>query len=260
MNWNPAPDRLQVWSSGGGTQSTAIAVLILQGRLPVPDFAFIADTTMETQETWDYLDQVVNPAMTAVGLQVERLAPDKPRNVLYHNGKLLIPAFLKASANGPDSKLLNFCSAKWKRDFVKSVAVQRGIVPAVNWLGMSAEEPHRIRGPRAQNWLIYYPLAHEFRITRNGCVKLIQEFGWPPAPKSSCFLCPNRKNSQWRHLRDTRPDEYFKAIRADLKLRETHPDAYLHPSLRPLGEVDLDVEAADSDGQLALCDSGECFV
>ena len=33
-----------IWNYGGGAQSCAIAVLILQGRLPKPDFAVIADT------------------------------------------------------------------------------------------------------------------------------------------------------------------------------------------------------------------------
>jgi hypothetical protein len=39
--------RRRLWSSGGGTQSTAIAVLILQGRLPKPDLAVIVDTERE---------------------------------------------------------------------------------------------------------------------------------------------------------------------------------------------------------------------
>jgi len=37
-------ERTQVWASGGGVQSTAIAALIVLGRLPKPDLAVIADT------------------------------------------------------------------------------------------------------------------------------------------------------------------------------------------------------------------------
>ena len=44
-----------VWSYGGGTQTAAIAVLILQGRLPKPDIAVMADTGREIASTWDYL-------------------------------------------------------------------------------------------------------------------------------------------------------------------------------------------------------------
>lgn len=60
--------RANVWSYGGGTQSVAIAALIIQGRLPKPDYAVIADTGMEKQSTWDYMDNVTNPALKSIGL------------------------------------------------------------------------------------------------------------------------------------------------------------------------------------------------
>jgi hypothetical protein len=43
---------IEVFSSGGGTQSAAIAALIVQGRLPKPDFVVIADTDYECSSTW----------------------------------------------------------------------------------------------------------------------------------------------------------------------------------------------------------------
>jgi len=75
FKYNPLPskDRVSVWSYGGGTQSVAIAALIIQGRLPKPDFAVISDTGMEKQSTWDYMDQVTNPALSAIGLEIIRV-------------------------------------------------------------------------------------------------------------------------------------------------------------------------------------------
>ena len=43
--------RTQIWSSGGGVQSTALAVLICSGKLPSPDLAMIVDTTRERSTT-----------------------------------------------------------------------------------------------------------------------------------------------------------------------------------------------------------------
>jgi hypothetical protein len=57
-----------VWSYGGGTQTAAIAVLILQGKLPKPDIAVMADTGREIQSTWDYLYTVVQPALDSIGV------------------------------------------------------------------------------------------------------------------------------------------------------------------------------------------------
>ena len=56
-------DANQIWSYGGGTQSAAIAALIVSGKLPVPDVAVIADTGREVSSTWDYLRDVVQPAL-----------------------------------------------------------------------------------------------------------------------------------------------------------------------------------------------------
>jgi hypothetical protein len=36
-----------VWSCGGGTQSAAIAALIVSGQMPVPDLSVIVDTERE---------------------------------------------------------------------------------------------------------------------------------------------------------------------------------------------------------------------
>ena len=50
-------NRVQVWSSGGGTKSAAIAALICKNEL-MPDIAIIVDTEREVQTTWDYHDYV----------------------------------------------------------------------------------------------------------------------------------------------------------------------------------------------------------
>lgn len=247
-------NRLQIWSSGGGTQSTAIAVLILQGKLPKPDFAFIADTGRETGETWEYLDKVTNPALAKIGLQVERLIPKTLPDIFNGEGTMLIPAFFTN-----DAKASNFCSSYWKRDFVKRIAVQRGLVPGINWLGISTDEMRRVKTPRAANWLLRFPLVFDVPTSRNQCIQLISEYGWPKAPKSSCWMCPNRRDAQWIHLRDNRPDEFSAAVDFDIELRKQKPDAFLHDSRTPLGEVVLK-EAEEDHGQLSLCDSGECFV
>lgn len=251
-------DRLQIWSSGGGVQSTAIAILILKGLLPRPDFAFIADTGRETNETWEYLNSVTNPALSKIDLTIERLRPARIPDIFNGNGTLLIPAFL---AGQTEAKGSNFCSAYWKRDFVKRIAVERGLVPAVNWLGISTDEMRRVSTPRALNWQLRFPLIYDAPRSRNDCLNLITDYGWPKAPKSSCWMCPNRRDSQWIHLRDVRPAEFAQAVALDIELRTRKPDAFLHESRIPLGEVILKEATKDGDhGQLSLCDSGECFV
>ena len=245
---------LIIWSSGGGVQSSAIAVLILKGLLPKPDRAVIADTGRETQDTWDYLDNVVNPALAKINFKVERL-PVKLPSLWNGEGTLLIPAY---EVGMP--KLSNYCSSYWKRDVVKSWAVREGLTPATNWLGMSTDEMGRVATPRAQNWLLDYPLIFKVPRSREGCINEIEQFGWPEAPKSSCYNCPNRRNPQWRHLRDHRPEEFAKACEDDRQIRLVNPGVFIHESLVPLSQADLGKDGDGAKQATFGCNSGDCFV
>ncbi|TEF41850.1 hypothetical protein, partial [Pseudomonas aeruginosa] len=85
--------RTQIWSSGGGTQSSAIAALICQGEL-TPDLSIIVDTEREMSTTWEYLDRWVLPALDAAGVKLNRVAKSSYATVdLMRNDDVLIPAF-----------------------------------------------------------------------------------------------------------------------------------------------------------------------
>lgn len=58
--------RAQLWASGGGVQSAAIAALIVTGKIR-PDLAIIVDTEREQSTTWRYMDEVISPALQSVG-------------------------------------------------------------------------------------------------------------------------------------------------------------------------------------------------
>lgn len=221
--------------------------------MPRPDYAVIADTGRETRETWEYLHNVVNPGLLAVNLQVEIIPMDETPGIFNGHGTVLMPVFLAGGA-----KFAAFCSAHWKRDRVKRWALDKGITPAINWLGISADETGRVRTGRAANWLLHYPLIFDVRSTRGDCVRLIEDFGWPRAPKSSCWCCPNKQNAQWRHTRDNIPDEWAKAVNLDYEMRERQPDAFLHESRLPLDQAPIDSQD-DPQGKFG-CDSGDCFV
>jgi hypothetical protein len=75
------------------------------------------------------------------------------------------------------------------------------------------------------------------------------------------ITCPYHSDRQWRELRDRSPSEWEDAVAFDRAIRRGHPaaihkaalrgKAFLHPSLRPLDQVDLfpsDADAAEADG------------
>lgn len=135
-------------------------------------------------------------------------------------------------------------------------ATARAPGPVVcQWIGISLDEMRRMK-PARDPWIATrWPLI-EKRMTRLSCLEWLRSHGYPEPPRSACVYCPFRSNREWRHLQRTDPDGFAAAVDFDHKAREllrgTSPssEAFVHRSLKPLGEVDLrnDVDM----GQLTL--------
>jgi hypothetical protein len=244
----------QCWSYGGGVQTAAIAALIIQGKLPVPDVTVIADTGRERTTTWEYLWDVVNPAlMREVGIEVGIAGHSLSTVDLYgHNGDLLIPAF---TGNG---KLPTLCSTEWKKRVVRRYLRNSGYGPenpVQVWLGISVDEVHRAKDSDVA-WASHrYPLLYDYPMRRDECVAIVRKMGWPDAPRSACWMCPHANDHEWRALT---PDDMAKAVAFEAAIREKDNDLYLHRTrkLLPVAVLPADTNQAEMfDG----CDSGFCY-
>lgn len=255
-------ERALTWNFGGGTQSVAIAVLLARGKLPRPERIVIADTSREASETWSYADAYVRPLLAPLGLQIE-VAPHSLATVdLYaKNGQLLIPAFSQKGMNE------TWCSAEWKayvaERFYRSVGYGPKR-PIKTWIGISLDEMGRAH-PGKRRWQkLYWPLLFDVPMRREECRTLVLSEGLPEPPKSSCWMCPYRKNAQWRKLRDEWPEDFERACVLDAELRASADrQVYLHKSRVPLREADLsepDALVAPLFGEVEHCDSGHCWV
>jgi hypothetical protein len=251
-------ERIQLWSNGGGVQSAAIAGLIVTGKLPRPDYAVIIDTEREKQSTWVYLDSVIRPELARVGLEVHRVPKSAFATVdLYgKNGDLLLPAFTTQS--GELGKLNTYCSNEWKQRCSKRWAKSIGLTYVENWLGISADEVRRVRNHDSNWWHLRFPLVFDVRMTRRECVALVESLGWPPAPRSACWMCSNMGNPEWLEIKTNRPAEFHKAVQLDKSLRARDPHIYLHSSGKPLDEVDL--SADESQGNLFENTCTQCMI
>ena len=242
-----------IWSSGGGVQSAAIAALIVNGDLPHLDLAAISDTEREASATWVYHNTVIAPALTAVGVTLQRVYKSTYATVdLYsNNGTLLIPVHTSTG------KFPTYCSTEWKRRVIRwwARAVRLDIKTWVVWLGISIDEPRRVK-PTDTPWLTRYPLI-EHQMSRADCVKLIASMGWPSAPRSSCWMCPNHTIQEWNRLQQEAPEDFAAAIRFENTIREQDDEIWLTRTHRPLSEW---VGDGPPDLFTGLCDSGYCFI
>lgn len=247
----------QLWSSGGGVQSSAIAALICQGKLPKPDLAVIADTGREYSPVWDYMSNVVQPELRKVGVELHVAGHDLATVDLWSGADgnaLLIPAFTDKA--GRRSKLPKYCSQEWKARVVQRFARKHGINDADQWIGFTIDEMERMRVYRhGQKWQHVYPLI-DLRMSRGDCMSEIERLGWPPPPRSACWMCPYRSDQEWMLMKQEAPQDFERAKRLEQEIRERDPNAYLHRSCKPLGEVEFDDQP---DLFSKPCNSGGCF-
>lgn len=253
--------RAAVWSFGGGTQSVAIAVLVVEGRLPKPERIVMADTGRENAATWLYLDAHVRPLLAGVGLAVEIVPMPQPPPLYSPGGDVLIPAFTLTG------KLNGFCSGEWKRDRIMRWMRAQGFGPkrpVLNWIGYSLDEIGRVSADRKRWVKAHWPLLWDVPMRRDECSRLVVRAGLPAPPKSSCFMCPHQQNRQWRQVRDDSPADWQQAIAIDreIRARDKRGGVFLHHSATPLECVDLDTpERPDSPlfGPSGECAQGGCF-
>lgn len=262
---------IEVFSSGGGTQSACISALIVQGLLPKPDIFAIADTGRERGTTWEYLNQVIIPAMQSVGVEVHRIGPEwksvpaHGRDWQSHNeNTLLLPLFTDQS--GEVGKLSGFCSKSWKVEVVNRYLSQVfGITRSQyrKWIGFSLDEWRRVQrmmcGEEYKKGQIRFPLVSDVPLKRHEAIRTVERMGWPEPPRSRCFDCPNQLDEEWIEVKEQAPEEFTLAVERDREIRLIDPHAWMHKTCVPLDQVDFSREPGLFDSG-DYCSSGVCFV
>ena len=243
---------IDIVTYGGGIQSTTIAALIVAGRLPRPECIVMADTGRERSAVWDYLEEITQPRLRSIGLQIE-IVPHSYSYVdlVAKNGDLLLPVFTETG------KLPTFCSDEWKQRPVRRYLREKGYGPTNPirlWFGMSLDEYTRMSKADVK-WLTnYYPLIldRSIRFTRADCISFLKQEGWPTPPKSACFMCPHRDNDTWQEMKDNEPQDFAAAVALEQEIRAGEwGDIWLHKSRTPLDEVTFD--SSDSSPLFDLC-------
>ncbi len=254
-----------VWSCGGGVDSTAIALMIIQGKLSKPDLAFMTDVGWERRSTWDYVTGVLRPKLDAVGvqLQVIKTSDYAGNSLVDRRGFTVIPAY--ARRDGKVIKYSTRCSGPWKLAVAKRWLREQGVTRCENWIGIAADESRRAKGS-GQQWFEHrYPLI-EAGMTREDCLFAVGQAGWPMPPRTSCVMCPHQTNNEWDRMAILEPKEFARACAIEQELQRTQPGTYLHQSCRPLRERARPFQIACDDGEggpiecnpFGQCGEGSC--
>ncbi len=283
--------KLRVLSLGAGVQSSTVALMAAHGEItPAPDVAIFADTQSEPAAVYRHLDWLVTvlpfPVIRVTAGNIEQELFDAAANV--GESWCRPPLFLQ-NPDGTRGQLNRQCTRDYKidpihREIRRLVGLEKGEqahrlvrevlkpeagaptprVPVVEqWVGISWDEMQRSAGSGV--WWIHRrePLL-ELEMPRWACERWLQRNGYPIPPKSACRICPYASDRRRGDLQRTAPDDHQAAVAVDEAIRHgmrgVKAEAlYLHPSLRPLSEIDFNGDTGQADAFDGEC-TGMCGV
>lgn len=246
---------MRILSLGAGVQSSTLALMIARGDLEPVDAAIFADTGWEPKAVYDWLDwletQLPYPVLrvSAGNIRSDTIAKTNSTGQRFAS----IPWFT-VSAHGKKGMGRRQCTKEYKlRPLQKKVVeLMGGLRPkggCTMLVGISKDEAWRMKPSRVQYIVNEWPLINK-EMTRQDCLRWMEERQQPKPPKSSCIGCPFHDDTQWRALT---PEEFADAVLVDRAIRKQpgmRSEQYMHRSLKPLDQVDL--LTAEDRGQLNL--------
>lgn len=125
---------------------------------------------------------------------------------------------------------------------------------AVALIGISLDEAIRMKPSRDAYIENTYPLV-EARLTRLDCVKFLKENALPVPVKSACRFCPYHDDRYWDWLKRKRPGEFEQSCQFDEMIRDLSKAGvrgvgFIHKALKPLREVEFDLNEEPNQGRL----------
>jgi len=259
---------LNICSWGGGVQSSTLLIMSDRGMLPKLDAAVFSDTRAEPAEVYRWVDYVRERITSFPIFVVSRGNLYADSLVLKRSGrsgklyqKNLIPYFLK-NPDGSDGFLHRKCTSEYKiREVVKKARelvgpklirdwhrdTRKGLAPPPlmrAWIGISSDESQRAK-PSPEGWIEnHFPLL-EKSMSRDDCLRLMHELGFPRPPRSSCVFCPYHSDAEWFRLKSEHPADFARAVQFERDAQRVHKKdeaikatgIYLHASRVPLSKV-----------------------
>lgn len=248
-------------SFGAGVQTTALLVLICEGRWPRPDGIVFADTGQEHQETYDYLADVSGPYAREHGLEITVLGSEWRTNHYAAD----LETYCREHRMLPGT-WVRWCTDRYKvkpiMRFLKRMMGASKSEPIESWIGISTDEQRRALLSTDPLEIKRYPLI-EMGLSRADCEAVIRRAGLSVPPKSGCWFCPFQKQAKWHQLKREHPDLFERALFMEDNARGKDGSHKYLPMFGSLQRVAMQEQIPGFDEAISAegeCVAGSCFV
>lgn len=198
-----------ILSFGAGVQTTALAILVAEGKVRA-DAVVFADTGAEKPETYWYMETYTKPLMAEgkVPFVTVRTTIPSEKGNLYD--------FLWSIKDIPNIRFRR-CTDHFKIRPIRKLIGKN----CLQLIGFSIDEVQRAKESRHPEHKAY-PLI-EMGMSVIDARRTISDFGWPLPLKSSCFFCIYQPWLEWNWLKNNHADLFQKAIDLEARYYERKP-------------------------------------
>jgi len=202
----------RILSFGAGVQTTALAILAVQGKVKI-DMAIFADTGCERPETYWYMNNYTKPMLASAGIPFLVVKNEQG----YYQPDML--GWLWRRKRIPSVVPPRECTQAYKLQPIK-----KAVGLDINMLiGFSTDEFERSQRPQGTKWTqSTYPLI-DMGLTASDCQCIISDYGWPVPLKSSCYICPFQTPFEWQWLKTNHSDLFQKALELEENYHSRQP-------------------------------------
>lgn len=250
-----APDAPVVFSFGGGVQSMAALILAAHGKIACKMFLFAnVGEDSENPATIRYVEEIAKPYAAQHGIELMEVrktlrdgTPDTVFARLTRKNSRSIGIPVRMSNGAPGNRT---CTVDFKIKPVARWLKQHGASkkkPGKVLLGISLDEFQRMRNDSGlAHVALAYPLI-ELRLTRQDCIRMIEQEGLEVPERSACFFCPFQTLKRWQWRRHHRPVEFWKSAKLETFINEKRArlgldEVWLSGALKPLEQATTEVQ------------------
>ena len=261
-------NNLRILSLGAGVQSSTLALMIEKGEIPMVDAAIFADVGAEPKKVIKWLDFLKKKVSFPVYIvQWRNLKQDIIDASKGEYKSFSAPFFTQNIITGKKGMIRRMCTTDYKiKPVTKKIRELLGYKKGERvkketkvelLMGISIDEVQRMKTNKLKYITNIYPLIDN-KLTRNDCIKWMNNNNYPTPPRSACTFCPFHSNKEWIEVKKDK-DEWNEVIKIDNLSRSNirfnksagseklKDKLFLHRDLKPINEIDFNKKTDQLD-------------
>jgi hypothetical protein len=268
-------NNLRILSLGAGVQSSALALMIEKGEVPMVDAAIFADVKGEPKAVYEWL-AYLKTQITKFPIHVVTWRNLKQDLIDVANGdrKIIPIPFFTIDDKGKKGMMRRQCTADYKiKPVTEKIRELLGLKKGEKrkkgtkvelLMGISKDEISRMKINQIKYIQNVYPLV-EKEMRRSDCLDWMKDNGYSKPPRSACTFCPFHSTKEWKRVKENKEewDEIVALEKLFLKNKDTiakvtgmKNQMFLHRSCKPIDEIDFDED--DKQGDFLFGMENEC--